>query len=110
MAEGARLESVYTARYPGFESLSLRHTPFHRSSRTSSIAHGTPSNQWSFCLLWSYVVYHNRADDPVLKALETSAKQLQAKGKRLICEDSENVDSPTPLASVSGRKCLRLDL
>ncbi len=26
MAEGARLESVYTARYPGFESLSLRHT------------------------------------------------------------------------------------
>ena len=24
MAEGARLESVYTARYPGFESLSLR--------------------------------------------------------------------------------------
>lgn len=25
MAEGARLESVYTARYPGFESLSLRH-------------------------------------------------------------------------------------
>ena len=27
MAEGARLESVYTARYPGFESLSLRH-PF----------------------------------------------------------------------------------
>ena len=27
MAEGARLESVYTARYPGFESLSLRHTP-----------------------------------------------------------------------------------
>ena len=28
MAEGARLESVYTARYPGFESLSLRHNPF----------------------------------------------------------------------------------
>ena len=28
MAEGARLESVYTARYPGFESLSLRHFPF----------------------------------------------------------------------------------
>lgn len=27
MAEGARLESVYTARYPGFESLSLRHKP-----------------------------------------------------------------------------------
>ena len=27
MAEGARLESVYTARYPGFESLSLRHNP-----------------------------------------------------------------------------------
>ncbi len=26
MAEGARLESVYTARYPGFESLSLRHS------------------------------------------------------------------------------------
>jgi hypothetical protein len=26
VAEGARLESVYTARYPGFESLSLRHT------------------------------------------------------------------------------------
>jgi hypothetical protein len=25
VAEGARLESVYTARYPGFESLSLRH-------------------------------------------------------------------------------------
>ena len=24
VAEGARLESVYTARYPGFESLSLR--------------------------------------------------------------------------------------
>ena len=28
VAEGARLESVYTARYPGFESLSLRHFPF----------------------------------------------------------------------------------
>ena len=28
MAEGARLESVYTARYPGFESLSLRHKPY----------------------------------------------------------------------------------
>ena len=27
VAEGARLESVYTARYPGFESLSLRHFP-----------------------------------------------------------------------------------
>jgi hypothetical protein len=27
VAEGARLESVYTARYPGFESLSLRHSP-----------------------------------------------------------------------------------
>jgi hypothetical protein len=27
VAEGARLESVYTARYPGFESLSLRQTP-----------------------------------------------------------------------------------
>jgi hypothetical protein len=27
VAEGARLESVYTARYPGFESLSLRHIP-----------------------------------------------------------------------------------
>jgi hypothetical protein len=26
VAEGARLESVYTARYPGFESLSLRHS------------------------------------------------------------------------------------
>ena len=26
VAEGARLESVYTARYPGFESLSLRQT------------------------------------------------------------------------------------
>src|ERR1700729_3447471 len=26
VAEGARLESVYPARYPGFESLSLRHT------------------------------------------------------------------------------------
>ena len=25
VAEGARLESVYTARYRGFESLSLRH-------------------------------------------------------------------------------------
>ena len=25
MVEGARLESVYTARYQGFESLSLRH-------------------------------------------------------------------------------------
>ena len=28
MAEGARLESVYTARYPGFESLSLRQFNF----------------------------------------------------------------------------------
>ncbi len=28
MAEGARLESVYTARYPGFESLSLRHIDY----------------------------------------------------------------------------------
>ena len=27
VAEGARLESVYTARYPGFESLSLRQPP-----------------------------------------------------------------------------------
>ena len=25
VAEGARLESVYTARYPGFESLPVRH-------------------------------------------------------------------------------------
>ncbi len=32
MAEGARLESVYTATYRGFESLSLRHkqTPHQR--------------------------------------------------------------------------------
>src|SRR6185437_3871643 len=36
VAEGARLESVYTARYPGFESLSLRHTPFQRHPRTFS--------------------------------------------------------------------------
>ena len=32
VAEGARLESVYTARYPGFESLSLRHSPFLKTS------------------------------------------------------------------------------
>ncbi len=36
MAEGARLESVYTARYPGFESLSLRHPlPFFLMSMTA---------------------------------------------------------------------------
>ncbi len=28
VVEGARLESVYTATYRGFESLSLRHQPF----------------------------------------------------------------------------------
>ena len=32
VAEGARLESVYTARYPGFESLSLRHRPCFTTS------------------------------------------------------------------------------
>ena len=42
MAEGARLESVYTARYPGFESLSLRQpaifvqTIFEKSEGQSS--------------------------------------------------------------------------
>ncbi len=39
MAEGARLESVYTARYPGFESLSLRHFPaVHLSNVTSALS------------------------------------------------------------------------
>jgi hypothetical protein len=35
VAEGARLESVYTARYPGFESLSLRHRLFRRRPAVS---------------------------------------------------------------------------
>ena len=47
VAEGARLESVYTARYPGFESLSLRHT-------LSQVA-GSPANlskqvTWTMCI------------------------------------------------------------
>ena len=35
VAEGARLESVYTARYPGFESLSVRHNPLPRGGVSS---------------------------------------------------------------------------
>ncbi len=45
MAEGARLESVYTARYPGFESLSLRHFPLPkfsiRSKRAAAVTQDT---------------------------------------------------------------------
>ena len=40
MAEGARLESVYTARYPGFESLSLRQPPISNLDETRA-ADGT---------------------------------------------------------------------
>ena len=38
MVEGARLESVYTATYRGFESLPLRHIPagFHSAARISA--------------------------------------------------------------------------
>jgi hypothetical protein len=42
VAEGARLESVYTARYPGFESLSLRHT-FKK-----------PCKSAKYCYLWGF--------------------------------------------------------
>jgi hypothetical protein len=42
VAEGARLESVYTARYPGFESLSLRHRLFLCCPRQSQGAEKTP--------------------------------------------------------------------
>ena len=39
MAEGARLESVYTARYPGFESLSLRQSHSREQFRISDWNH-----------------------------------------------------------------------
>ena len=38
MAEGARLESVYTARYPGFESLSLRQPSYQQLTKKASVS------------------------------------------------------------------------
>ncbi len=52
VAEGARLESVYTARYPGFESLSLRHTPLQLLNRST----GTPA------LLHTVSYWHSLVD------------------------------------------------
>ena len=43
MAEGARLESVYTARYRGFESLPHRHTPTKPTIRPSALSFLSPS-------------------------------------------------------------------
>jgi hypothetical protein len=53
VAEGARLESVYTARYPGFESLSLRHTtsePIAKSlQKPTLVSWAECSNIPAFC-------------------------------------------------------------
>ena len=48
MVEGARLESVYTAKpYRGFESLSLRHLS-HCPFRKAKYSYGVKVNQISF--------------------------------------------------------------
>ncbi len=41
MVEGARLESVYTATYRGFESLSLRHQAYRQVILSPSILEKT---------------------------------------------------------------------
>jgi hypothetical protein len=51
VAEGARLESVYTARYPGFESLSLRHTLVPRHP-IQSRRHTKLSKRWVFVYIF----------------------------------------------------------
>ena len=56
VAEGARLESVYTARYPGFESLSLRHLP-SKDIRIHLRSRYKPSKCSAFLLLSSSKVF-----------------------------------------------------
>ena len=43
VVEGARLESVYTATYRGFESLPLRHT-FYRQATALRVVHCATQN------------------------------------------------------------------
>ena len=50
MAEGARLESVYTARYRGFESLPHRHYILNTFSRRFSTTSRSPSHAGSVAI------------------------------------------------------------
>jgi hypothetical protein len=47
VVEGARLESVYTATYRGFESLPLRHT-FYRQATALRVVHCATKTQTAF--------------------------------------------------------------